>query len=81
MPEDVLIAFGDQLRELRNQKGMSQEKLAELSGLHRTYIGGVERGERNVSVLNVYKLASALSVSPAIFFDFHGGKRGKGSRG
>ncbi len=77
MPSDVLLAFGIHLRELRNKKGMSQEKLAELSGLHRTYIGGVERGERNVGVLNVCKLATALGVSPATLFDARADKRGK----
>lgn len=59
---DLLIRFGEKVREFRRQKGVSQEKLAELAGLHRTYVSSVERGERNVSLLNIAKLAGALQV-------------------
>ena len=55
-------AFGRRVRELRDATGMSQEKLAEVAKIHRTYIGSVERGERNVSLDNIYKIAKALQV-------------------
>jgi transcriptional regulator with XRE-family HTH domain len=62
---DYLKKFGVAVREQRLKQGFSQETLAEISGLHRTYIGGIERGERNISLLNVVKLAQALNLSPA----------------
>ena len=61
-PVDVRIRFGNKLREVRLQKDVSQEKLAELAGLHRTYVSSVELGKRNVSLLNIEKLAIALGV-------------------
>ena len=62
---EVLERFGKRLREVREKKGLSQEKLAELAGLHRTYVSSVERGLRNISLLNIDKLADALGVSLA----------------
>jgi transcriptional regulator with XRE-family HTH domain len=62
-------AFGMRVRDLRKQKGLSQEGLALTCGLDRTYIGGVERGERNISLLNIYKIARALGVSSAALVD------------
>ena len=59
-----LAAVGRRIRALREAKGWSQEKLAFESGLHRTYIGGVERGERNVSVLNLRRIAVVLDAVP-----------------
>jgi transcriptional regulator with XRE-family HTH domain len=61
-----LKAFGDAVRKLRLQRGWSQEAFAELTGLHRTYIGSLERGERNVSLLNISKLATTLGTSPSL---------------
>lgn len=61
-------AFGDRVRELRKQKGLSQEALALECDLDRTYIGGVERGERNISLVNIYKIAGALSIEPQDLF-------------
>ncbi len=57
-----LDAFGKQLQTLRKAQGLSQEELAERCGLHRTYIGGIERGERNVALLNILRIAAALDV-------------------
>ena len=59
----LLKKFGDRVQSLRNQAGISQEKLAELAEMHRTYISGIERGERNVSLVNIMRLANALNVS------------------
>lgn len=59
---DVLVKFGEQLRRVRTRQKISQERLAELAGLHRTYVSSVERGLRNISLLNIDKLARALEV-------------------
>jgi len=61
---DTLKRFGQKVRELRIKKGISQEQLAELSGLHRTYISSLELGKRNVSLINIFALAKALGVTP-----------------
>lgn len=63
--KELLIAFGLRLRKYRLAQNYSQESLAELSGLHRTYIGSAERGERNVSLLNIFKIADALNIEPS----------------
>lgn len=65
---DILSALGARVRMLRQARGLSQEKLAELAGLHRTYISSVELGKRNVSLLNIQALANALGVSVEEFF-------------
>jgi transcriptional regulator with XRE-family HTH domain len=53
------------MREFRRKRGLSQEELGYDSGLHRTYIGGIERGERNPSLTNILRIAEALEVSPS----------------
>jgi transcriptional regulator with XRE-family HTH domain len=63
-PNDPRVLFGKRVRGLRLERGLSQEKLAELADLHRNYVGGVERGERNVALLNIVALAHALKVKP-----------------
>jgi len=62
VPSSRLI-FATKLRNLREAQGISQEKLAEIAELHRTYVGSVERGERNISVDNMDKLAAAVGCS------------------
>lgn len=60
----ILELFGKQLQSIRQAKGWSQEKLAFEADLDRTYISSVERGRRNISLINIYKLAKALDVTP-----------------
>lgn len=68
-PPDIQTSFGLKVRSLRQSKGLSQEALAAEAGLDRTYMGGVERGERNVSIVNIEKIAFALSVSIKELFE------------
>ncbi len=63
--DEIRARFGARVRELRHLTGLSQEKLAAKAGLDRTYVGGIERGERNPALLNIVRLARALRVEPA----------------
>lgn len=62
---EELLQIGKNIRTLRLSKGLSQEKLGEVAGLHRTFIGAIERGERNISIVTLHKIASALDTSVA----------------
>jgi transcriptional regulator with XRE-family HTH domain len=64
MKTPELVILGNNIRCYRKEKGVSQEKLAEQAPLHRTYLGGIERGERNVSLMNIVKISKALGVLP-----------------
>lgn len=68
----LLKQFGDRIRSLRTARGLTQEKLAELTGFHRTYIGMIERGERNLSLTNIATFAEAFEISPSQLLDFGG---------
>lgn len=68
---DIRIMVGKRVKELRNQLGISQEELADLADLDRTYITSVECGKRNISIVNIEKLASALNVTLKEFFDLN----------
>lgn len=67
---DVKLLFGRRLRELRKLRGWSQEDFAQHVGLDRSYMGGVERGERNVSLENIARIAAGLEVSLPALFEF-----------
>ena len=65
---DIINVFGKNVRLFREKKGISQEKLAELSGLHRTYISDIERFQRSISLSNVQKIADALEIETYLLF-------------
>jgi transcriptional regulator with XRE-family HTH domain len=62
MKKKILIKFGNKVREERMKQGLSQEQLAVKAGVHRTYIGMVERAEKNITLLNIEKIAKALNT-------------------
>lgn len=68
MPNNSLVAFGRKVRKFRKDAELSQEELADLAGVHRTYIGMVERAEKNVALKNIAKIAAALGKPIREFF-------------
>lgn len=68
--KDPRVLFGQRVAYLRKQIGWSQEKLALESGIARSYLGGVERGQRNIALVNICRLAEALSVAPSELMQF-----------
>ena len=61
--QSILIKFGERVREIRKEKGLSQEELAHKANFHRTYIGKIERAEKNITLINIEKIANALEVN------------------
>ena len=66
--DDIRRRFGTRIRRLRTERGLSQEAFADKAGLHRTYIGAIERGEQNLSLANIERLAATLEISLAELF-------------
>lgn len=60
--EPILLQFGHKVQEIRKARNLSQEQLAELAGVHRTYIGMIERAEKNITLCNIEKIAKALNI-------------------
>ena len=65
----ALVGLGAAIRAARKAKGLSQEALAELAGIDRSYMGGIERGEHNLAIMNLLKIADALNVKASTFLD------------
>jgi transcriptional regulator with XRE-family HTH domain len=68
-PPNLRVALGWRIRALRSHSGLSQEALALAAGVHRTYMGSIERGERNVTLENIARIAATLGLSVRAFFD------------
>ncbi len=71
---DILIRFGKKVREIRIEKGLSQEQLSFSADLHRTYIGMIERAEKNITLVNIEKIANALDININDLMNFKNGK-------
>lgn len=62
MAKPILVKFGKRVRTIRTEQGISQERLGEIAGVHRTYVGMIERGEKNITLTNIEKISKALRV-------------------
>lgn len=69
MKKDVLIQFGQKVRQERLKRKFSQEKFADIAGVHRTYIGMIERAEKNITLENIQKISKALGVKISDLFN------------
>lgn len=67
---DLHVVFGQNVRRLREEQGMTQIELASRAGLNRSYLGGVERGQRRICMENIARIADALSISPDVLFQY-----------
>jgi transcriptional regulator with XRE-family HTH domain len=63
MKQTLLVEFGKRVKEERSKQNLSQEEFAEMAGVHRTYIGMIERGEKNITLSNIQKIAKALNIN------------------
>lgn len=68
--QSLNVLFGQRIRQIRNERHMSQEEFAWMVGLHRTYLGQVERAEKNITLKNIEKIAKALDIDPKELFNF-----------
>ncbi|EIW90150.1 transcriptional regulator [Alishewanella agri BL06] len=69
MKDPRLVAFGERVRKLRKEKGLSQEALADLAGIERSYMGHIERGDQNITLIKIFQIAEALEMSPGYLID------------
>jgi len=67
--QEILIKFGEKVRKIRKEKGLSQEELAHNANLHRTYIGMIERAEKNITLISIERIANALEVKITNLFE------------
>ena len=74
MKNIILTKFGKRVRLIRKAQGLSQEDLAERADMHRTYIGMIERGEKNITLLNIHKIANALDITISSLTDEQNGQ-------
>ena len=70
MSEDILVKFGNKVKEERLKRGLSQEKFAKIVGVHRTYIGMIERAEKNITLINIKKISDAFGITLSDLFNF-----------
>lgn len=68
MKDPYSVAFGDAVRDLRKSRGLSQEAFADLVGLDRSYMGRIERGEKNITLVKIFQLSNALGITPVEIF-------------
>lgn len=70
--DELLVQFGTAIRTVRIDRGLSQEALAEAADLDRSYVGGIERGEHNLTIMNIKRIAAALGKKPSKLFELSG---------
>lgn len=71
MKDPRLVAFGERVRQMRKEKGLSQEALADLAGIDRSYMGHIERGDQNITLTKIYQISEALGVSVSDLISYH----------